>query len=123
MSEPIIILDTSAMLHARDARSLISLGHLITTNYVIEELKDVRAMVMPELLNLEVYEMDRDEINEVRRNYHIPRLLSDADVSLIALAIRLRDKNPVVVTDDTLLIKFLRRLGIKYLVIFLRRKH
>lgn len=121
-NERLVILDTSAILHARDARPLLSMGRLVTTNYVISELRDARATAMPEVLGLEVHDISEEEIKSARRSYHLPRLLSDADVSLIILAIKLRDKEPVVVTDDTLLIKFLRKLGIKYTVIFLRRR-
>ena len=117
-----VILDTSAILHMRDLRPLMSMGNLVTTNYVINELKDVRAIAVPEILNISVYEISEDEIELVRRNYHIPRLLSDTDVSLIVLALRLKDKNPLVITDDTMLIKFLRKLGIRYSVVFLRKR-
>ncbi|WP_054842018.1 hypothetical protein [Vulcanisaeta distributa] len=121
-TEGTIILDTSAILHMRDLRPLMGMGNLITTNYVINELKDARAIVVPEILNISVYDVGEDEIILARRNYHLPRLLSDADVSLIVLALRLRDKDPVVITDDSLLIKFLRKLGIRYSVIFLRKR-
>ena len=116
-----VILDTSAILHARDLRALSSIGQLVTTNYVINELKDIRAMVVPEVLNITVYEISEKEIELTRRNHHIPKLLSDTDVSLIVLAMKLRDKDPIVITDDSMLIKFLRKLGIKYSVVFLRR--
>ncbi len=117
-----VILDTSAILHMRDLRPLMGIGELATTNYVVNELRDVRAAVVPEILNISVYEVSEDEVRSARRNYHIPRLLSDTDVSLIVLAMRLRDRDPLVITDDSLLIKFLRRLGIKYSVVFLRRR-
>ncbi|WP_069807786.1 twitching motility protein PilT [Vulcanisaeta thermophila] len=118
----VYILDTSAILHVRNAYALTQLGTLVTTNYVVNELRDARAQVMPEVLGIMVYEVGGDEIRRVRERYHIPRLLSDADVSLIALALKLRDLDPVVVTDDSLLIAFLRRLNIKYRVVFLRRR-
>lgn len=117
-----VILDTSAILHMRDLRPLMDMGDLVTTNYVISELRDARAVVIPEILNISVYEISEDEIANARRNYHIPRLLSDADVSLIVLAMRLRNKNPLVITDDSMLIKFLRKLKIRYSVVFLRRR-
>ena len=117
-----VILDTSAILHMRDLRPLMGMGNLVTTNYVINELKDVRAIAVPEILNISVYEISADEIVLARRSYHIPKLLSDTDVSLIVLALRLRDKNPLVITDDTMLIKFLRKLGIRYSVVFLRKR-
>ncbi|MFP3215839.1 MAG: twitching motility protein PilT [Vulcanisaeta sp.] len=116
----VVIIDASAVFHTRDLRVLSSMGRLVTTNYVINELKDVRASVIPEVLNIEVYEISEEEISEARRRYHLPRLLSDADVSLIILALKLRDEDPIVVTDDSLLIKFLKKLGIKYSVVFLR---
>ncbi|GAB6948157.1 hypothetical protein JCM16161A_22870 [Vulcanisaeta sp. JCM 16161] len=118
----VVILDTSAILHMRDLRPLMSMGSLVTTNYVINELRDERAIVVPEILNISVYEVSEDEVANARRNYHIPRLLSDADVSLIVLAMKLKDENPLVITDDSMLIKFLRRLGIRYSVVFLRRR-
>lgn len=85
-------------------------------------MRDVRAIAVPEILNISVYEISADEIALARRSYHIPKLLSDTDVSLIVLALRLKDKNPLVITDDTMLIKFLRKLGIKYSVVFLRKR-
>ncbi len=121
-SRDTVILDASAILHMRDLRPLMGMGDLVTTNHVINELKDARAIVVPEILNISVYDISEDEIVRARRNYHLPRLLSDADVSLIVLALKLRDRNPMVITDDSLLIKFLRRLGIRYSVIFLRRR-
>jgi len=48
--------------------------------------------------------------------------LSDADVSLIILALKLKDENPVVITDDSLLIRFLRKLGIRYSAIYLKTR-
>ncbi|BDR91441.1 hypothetical protein [Vulcanisaeta souniana] len=119
--ERIVILDTSAILHSRDLRPLTAMGHLSTTNYVVNELKDARAAVVPEVLNIDVYDISAKEVALARRNYHLPKLLSDTDVSLIVLAMRFRDEKPVVITDDSLLIKFLKKLGIEYLVIFLRR--
>ncbi len=122
-SRDTVILDTSAILHMRDLRPLMGMGDLATTNYVVNELKDARAAVVPEILNISVYDISEEEIVLARKNYHLPRLLSDADVSLIVLALKLRGKNPVVITDDSLLIKFLRKLGgIRYSVIFLRRR-
>ncbi len=116
-----VILDTSAILHSRDLRPLMAMGRLVTTNYVINELKDVRAAVVPAVLNIDVYDVSAKEVALARRNHHLPKLLSDTDVSLIILAMRFRDEKPVVITDDSLLIKFLRKLGIEYLVVFLRK--
>ncbi|MGC8607547.1 MAG: twitching motility protein PilT [Vulcanisaeta sp.] len=121
-NEDAVILDTSAILHMRDLRPLSSIGHLITTNYVINELKDARAIAVPEVLGIDIYDVSENDIILTRRAYRIPRLLSDTDVSLIVLAMKLRDRNPLVITDDSLLIKFLRRLGIRYSVIFLRKR-
>ncbi|KUO86411.1 MAG: twitching motility protein PilT [Vulcanisaeta sp.] len=123
MSEQqVAIIDASAIFHTRDLRALLSLGRLVTTNYIINELKDVRAVSIPDVLNIEVYEIGEEEVRIARRRYHLPRLLSDADVSLIILALRLKDENPVVITDDSLLIRFLRKLGIRYSVIYLKTR-
>lgn len=116
------IIDASAIFHTRDLRALLSLGRLVTTNYIINELKDVRAVSIPDVLNIEIYEIGEEEVRIARRRYHLPRLLSDADVSLIILALRLKDENPVVITDDSLLIRFLRKLGIRYSAIYLKTR-
>ncbi|KUO79590.1 MAG: twitching motility protein PilT [Vulcanisaeta sp. JCHS_4] len=120
--QQLAIIDASAIFHTRDLRALLSLGRLVTTNYIINELKDVRAVSIPDVLNIEVYEIGEEEVRIARRRYHLPRLLSDADVSLIILALKLKDENPVVITDDSLLIRFLRKLGIRYSVIYLKTR-
>ncbi len=118
-----VILDASAIIHTRNVLALRGLGcRFYTTNYIIEELKDARACVMPELLGVEVIEIGLDEIEEIRKSLKLPKALSNADVSVIALALRLRNEDPLIVTDDTLLIAVLKRLGFRYKPVILRKR-
>jgi len=118
----IYILDASAILHARNAEFLKNLGTLYTTDLVIEELRDPRASAMPEILGINIIHVDHDDLVRIRRRYGLGHDLSDADVSLIVLALDMRNEDPIVVTDDALLVRKLRGLGIRVRPIFLRRK-
>jgi rRNA maturation endonuclease Nob1 len=114
------ILDASAVFHARDAALLGELGPLYTTSLVIEELRDPRARAVLGILDIHVVDVDPGEVRRARLTYGLGDELSDADVSLIVLALRMRSDDPIIVTDDVSLIRVLRNMGFRCRPIFLR---
>ncbi|MEZ0248023.1 MAG: PIN domain-containing protein [Thermoproteus sp.] len=98
------VLDASALFHGRDLR-LFQGARLLTTRYVLEEIRDARAQAALEILNVEVVDIDEKELAAYSKAG-----LSRADASLLALA---HKTGCVLLTDDVGLAKAARRLGVK----------
>jgi UPF0271 protein len=84
----------------------------ITTNYVLQEIRDFRSRILIEEAfkkgNLKVIDPTEEEIEKIRKKH--PKL-SIADASVVALATKL--KNCIVLTDDLPLEWALKKRGIK----------
>jgi len=109
--EETYVLDASGLFHLRHGSILK--GRFLTTNYVLEEVKDCRSVALLDVLRVEVVEVEEGEVEEVRSRH--PQL-SQADASIVALVRRLGCAT--VVTDDVALSKVLRRYGAKVLRVF-----
>jgi len=107
-----LIIDSSGLFHIRNAYAITetaSMGYrLVTTSLVVNEVKDARSQALLGILNMEVIDIDADRIKQVKLEN--PGL-SDADASIVALALDLASQGieVAVVTDDVGLIKALRR--------------
>ncbi|GEM_PF-926345 len=118
----IIILDSSAIFHLKNLQVLRSIGaKLLTTNYVINEIKDSISQTIIDLINIEILEVHSEEVDRLRRKIK-SKDLSDADLSLIILAEKLKYHHPVIITDDFKLSQELRRRRFKVLKVFFRSK-
>ncbi|CCC82245.1 PIN domain/Zn-ribbon domain-containing protein [Thermoproteus tenax] len=100
------VIDSSALFHARDMR-IFTGSRLLTTKQVADEVKDPRAQAALELLGIEVVEVDDKRVRPLK--LRAPNL-SDADLSLLALAL---DTGCVLLTDDVELAKTARRMGVR----------
>ncbi|MFP3194904.1 MAG: hypothetical protein RXQ94_09330 [Caldivirga sp.] len=107
-----LIIDSSGLFHIRNAYAITemaSMGYrLVTTSLVVNEVKDARSQALLGILNMEVIDIDADHIKQVKLENSG---LSDADASIVALALDLASQGieVAVVTDDVGLIKALRR--------------
>ena len=118
-----VILDSSAVFHVRDLSILLSLGEkLYVTEHVLREIRDPRARALIELLRPEVMHVDQREIERLMRE--APGL-SEADCSILVCVDRVRELGKcdeiIVLTDDALLRRYLRKRGVKVVSIYFGR--
>ncbi len=99
------VLDASAILHGRDMRVFQGM-ELLTTDLVLEELKDPRARAALDVLNVVIVPHDNER---VKRETQKLRGLSPADVSVLLLA---ADRGCILITDDGKLYAAARRMGV-----------
>ena len=119
----IVILNSSAIFHVRNLKLLLSLGkEFHTTNFIINEIKDYRSQAIIEFLNIKIHEFNENEILNFKKKYKIPNNLSFADISIILLAFKLKDKNPIIITDDIELSKVLKKFGFKVKNIYFSKR-
>ncbi len=117
----VVILDSSALFHIRSPEILRTARRIVTTSLVADEVRDSISRAVFDVLNVEVVDVSTDEVSRVKRTVRTDGL-SDQDVSLIALAERLRVERPVVLTDDSRLARELRRRGIEVVRVFFGRR-
>jgi UPF0271 protein len=115
----ILIIDSAAVLNdpnfffSRDSRNLI-------TNTVLAELRDSQSKALAEnaLKNnlLEISTPSEAAIEQVREKASALGMcrLSLADLSVIALAMELRQQKPIVLTDDYSIQNILKFIGIEF---------
>lgn len=119
--EKIYILDTSALLlmPIKKTRG----GRYITTPEAVEEVRkdEVRREAIKLYIETGILTLAKPGDKHVREASRIARelgedkKLSKADLSILGLAIRYRDKNPTIVTDDYSIQNILRSMGIPYI--------
>ena len=120
-----IVLDSSALFHLRDVHTLLSLGDkFYTTNFVISEVKDSRTIAVLDILSLNIVEINLKEIEYFRKKYGLSGNLSNADVSIVILALKLKNEcsELQVITDDLELAKVLKRFNINVQRVFFRKR-
>ncbi|OYT25321.1 MAG: twitching motility protein PilT [Thermoprotei archaeon ex4572_64] len=118
----VVILDSSAIFHLKNLQVLRSIGaKLLTTNYVINEIKDSISQTIIDLINIEILEVHSEEVDRLRRKIK-SKDLSDADLSLIILAEKLKHHHPVIITDDFKLSQELKRRRFKVLKVLFKGK-
>ncbi len=112
------VLDTTALIYYKHFQ-----GENVTTNSVLCEVKDqYEEMIVGALVSGGVIKILSPPDEYIKRASDIAQktgdlpVLSDTDIDIIALALHLRDKGKevVVVTDDYAIQNILKRLGIKY---------
>ncbi len=91
---------------------------MLTVSKVLEEIKDRDSVSYLSLIDLEVRDPDYRDVEEVKkvaRKTGDVYKLSETDVDLLALALKIKKEGdmPVIVTDDYSIQNMARALGIK----------
>ncbi len=101
MKSEIYILDASAIINA----SFLPEGKLLTTELVRNEIKDHESKLLLESGQIKIFEPSKDSletIKELIKEHKLKlSLFSEADISVLALALEFAKKEEVtIVTDD-----------------------
>ncbi|MFW9992912.1 MAG: DNA-binding protein [Candidatus Odinarchaeota archaeon] len=117
------IIDSSAVINSRGVVSLARGEKIVTTNLVIDEIKDFTSRMLLETLqsstDFSIFPVSQlqQEMRTVKGvAARSKKRLSMADLSVAALAYHFRsqDKENTVLTDDYLLQNLLSNLGLRY---------
>ncbi|MFX1513830.1 MAG: NOB1 family endonuclease [Promethearchaeota archaeon] len=103
----IFILDSSAIINARQVENYLHIGRLFTTDSVLSELRDRMSSFHFDILYesgyLSISEPSLGSIKKIRemaRKAGSLRNLSKTDVDVLGLALDFREENPIIISDD-----------------------
>lgn len=114
----LVVLDSGAIIND-ESFHFIEGHHYVITPLVDKELKDARSKSLAENAlahrRLEIIEPDRKFVEKVEANIkRIGMRLSKADVSVLALAEQMKERRPVVISDDYSVQNYCQHHGIAF---------
>lgn len=120
--EKIIVLDASAIINGYNPLLMIGNRQVISVDTLNEIIQEEKKKIIEEALELKRLEkIDPEEkfvmkAEEIARETNDIKYLSKSDISTIALALELKEKGfePIIVTDDFSIQNVIKFLGLKY---------